>query len=104
MGEEAPMSDRADQAHGAAPRSPAPEVRRLGALVGLWGSEGHIVGDPPVPITGTDVYERLPGGFFLVHHVDFVIGEEPVRAIDIIGEHDPATDAILGGRTTTSAT
>jgi hypothetical protein len=90
------MSDRVEQAHTAAPRSPGPEIQRLGTLVGRWRSEGHIVGDTPVPITGTDVYEWLPGGFFLVHHVDVVIGEEPVRAIEIIGEHDPATDAILG--------
>jgi hypothetical protein len=90
------MSERADQPQGAARGSPGPEIRRLGALVGRWRSEGHIVGDAPVPITGTDVYEWLPGGFFLVHHVDVVIGEEPVRAIEIIGERDPATDPILG--------
>jgi hypothetical protein len=43
--------------------APSPEIRRLGALVGRWRSEGHIVGDPPVPITGTDIYEWLPGAF-----------------------------------------
>jgi hypothetical protein len=90
------MSDRVDQAHGAGPRSPGPEIRRLGALVGRWRSEGHIVGEAPIPITGTDAYEWLPGGFFLVHHVDVVIGEEPVQAIEIIGERDPATGAMLG--------
>jgi hypothetical protein len=67
---------------------------RLGALVGRWRSEGHIVGDPPVPITGTDTYEWLAGGFFLVHHVDVVVGDQPVQAIEIIGEHDPSTDSL----------
>jgi len=90
------MSDRRDQTHGSDPRSPGPEIRRLGALVGRWRSEGHVVGDPEVPIAGTDVYEWLPGGFFLIHHVDVDIGGEPVKAIEIIGERDPATNAILG--------
>ena len=73
--------------------APGPETRRLGALVGRWRSEGYIVGDARLPITGTDVYEWLPGGFFLVHHVDVVIGDQKVQAIEIIGEYDPATDS-----------
>jgi len=48
------------------------------------------VGEVPVPITGTDIYEWLPGGFFLLHRVDVVIGEQAVRAIELIGEYDPA--------------
>jgi Protein of unknown function (DUF1579) len=63
--------------------------------VGRWRSEGHVVGDHPVPITGTDIYEWLPGGFFLVHDVDVMIGEQPVKALELIGEYDPATDAFL---------
>jgi hypothetical protein len=61
--------------------------------VGRWRSEGHIVGDQPVPITGTDTYQWLPGSFFLVHHVDVVIGDQQVQAIELLGEHDPASDA-----------
>ena len=76
--------------------TPGPETRRLGALVGRWRSEGHIVGEPPVPIEGTDIYEWLPGGFFLIHHVDVVVGDQPVQAIEIIGEYDPATDSFTG--------
>src|SRR5215831_20891130 len=73
--------------------APGPETQRLGALVGRWRSEGHIVGEVPVPITGTDTYEWLAGGFFLVHHVDVVIGEQAVQAIELIGEYDPANDS-----------
>jgi hypothetical protein len=51
------------------------------------------VGEVPVSITGTDAYEWLAGGFFLVHHVDVVIGDQQVRALELIGEYDPATDA-----------
>src|SRR5512132_4419623 len=75
--------------HHAQPGDPAP-----GALVGRWRSEGHIVGDPPVPITGTDTYQWLPGGFFLLHHVDVVIGDQRLQAIELLGPYDPATDAV----------
>jgi Protein of unknown function (DUF1579) len=76
-------------------QAPGPEIRRLGALVGRWRSEGHIVGEVPIPITGTDIYEWLPGGFFLVHHVDVMIGDQRVQAIELI-EYDPTTDTFTG--------
>jgi Protein of unknown function (DUF1579) len=72
------------------------ETQQLDALVGRWRSEGHVIGDPPVPITGTDIYEWLPGNFFLVHHVDVVVGDRKVQALEIIGERDPATGDFIG--------
>jgi hypothetical protein len=74
-------------------REPGPEIERLGALVGRWRSNGHVVGEPAVPITGTDTYEWLDGGFFLVHHVDVVVGDRKVTALEVIGEYDPNTDS-----------
>ncbi len=71
--------------------APGPEIQRLGALAGRWRSEGHVGAEVPVPITGTDVYEWLPGGFFLVHRVDVVIGQQRVQALELVGEDDPAT-------------
>jgi Protein of unknown function (DUF1579) len=76
--------------------TPGPATRRLGALVGRWRSQGQVVGDPPVPITGTDIYDWLPGGFFLIHHVDVTVGDQEVQALEILGEHDPATDSFIG--------
>ena len=87
------MSESRDTRHRNSAPVPSPQTQRLGALVGRWRSEGHIVGDQPVPISGTDTYEWLPGGFFLVHHVDVVIGEQRVQALELIGPYDPATDA-----------
>ena len=89
------MSESHDTSHPNSAPTPSPETQRLGALVGRWRSEGHIVGDPAVPITGTDTYEWVPGGFFLVRHVDVMIGEQPVQALELIGEYDPATDTFL---------
>jgi hypothetical protein len=72
---------------------PGPEVQHLGALVGRWRTDGHIIADPPVPIAGSDTYEWLPGGFFLVHHVDVLVGEHAVQALEMIGDYDRTTDS-----------
>ena len=65
-----------------------PTARRLAPVVGRWRTEGHVVGDEPVPVTGSDVYEFAPGGHVLVHHVDVHVGATPVRALEIVGEPD----------------
>lgn len=54
-----------------------------------------MIGEPTIPVVGTDDYEVLPGGYFLVHHVDVTVGEHPVRAIEIIGEPDAASGGFL---------
>jgi Protein of unknown function (DUF1579) len=87
------MPQSRDTRHPNSAPAPSPQIQRLGALVGRWRSEGHIVGEVSVPITGTDIYEWLPGGFFLVHRVDVVIGQRPVQALELIGEYDPTTDS-----------
>src|SRR6266542_4431715 len=84
--------------------APDPEAQRLGAIVCRWRSEGHVVGSPPVPVTGTDVYEWAPGGFFLVHHVDVTVGDRPVRAIEIIGSVIPRAGPSSLAPTTTTDT
>jgi hypothetical protein len=73
--------------------SGAPE--RLSTIAGRWRTSGYVVGDPRVPVEGTDHYEVLPGGHFLVHHVDVTVGGQEVRAIEVIGEPDPDSDAYL---------
>jgi Protein of unknown function (DUF1579) len=87
------MLESRDTDHPNRAPTPSPQTQRLGALVGRWRSQGHIIDDPPVPIAGTDIYEWLPGGFFLVHHVDVVIGDQQVQALELIGPYDPASDA-----------
>ena len=76
---------------GTSARPPA----RLGAIAGRWRTEGMVLGDEPVPVRGTDTYELLPGGFYLVHWVDVTVGDQAVRAIEIIGERVAGTDAVL---------
>jgi hypothetical protein len=52
---------------------------RLHAIAGRWDTSGHVIGDPKIPVVGTDTYEVLAGGDFVVHHVDVTVGEQPVR-------------------------
>jgi hypothetical protein len=61
---------------------------RLHAIAGRWRTAGYVIGEPRLPVVGTDVYDVLAGGHFLVHHVDVTVGNQPVRAIEIIGEPD----------------
>jgi hypothetical protein len=58
----------------------------LAAIAGRWRTEGHVLDETNTPIVGTDTYEVLPGGFFLVHSVDVYVGDRMVEAIEIIGE------------------
>jgi hypothetical protein len=73
----------------------ATRSERLSAIVGRWKTSGYVIGDSRLPVEGSDIYDVLPGGHFLVHHIDVTVGEEKVRAIEIIGEPDPESDAYL---------
>jgi hypothetical protein len=72
-----------------------PRHERLSTIAGRWRTSGYVVGDPRVPVAGTDVYDVLRGGRFLVHRVDVTVGEQEVHAIEVIGEPDPDSDAYL---------
>ena len=61
---------------------------RLATIAGHWRTSGYVIGQPNVPVTGTDTYELVPGGHFLLHRVDVRVGEQQVQAIEVIGEPD----------------
>ncbi|AKB77421.1 lipolytic enzyme [Methanosarcina horonobensis HB-1 = JCM 15518] len=45
-----------------------------------------------VRICGTDIYEWLPGGFFLIHRVDVRMGDEEVKSVEVISyDHSSQT-------------
>ncbi len=78
----------AEKKNGNAKPKPSAAHKRLAALLGTWKTEGTTVASPDQPsvsIRGTDVYEWLPGEFFLVHHVDIQMGDAHHRAIEMIG-------------------
>jgi len=67
------------------------ETTALEPLIGTWTSSGRTVerpGEPSIELEGSDVYEWLPGGKFVVHHVDVRMGGEQVDVLEMIGERD----------------
>lgn len=70
-----------------------PALKRLDAFTGTWKTEGKIIAtdkSPAISIEGSDTYEWLPGGWFLLHRVDVRMGEQQIDSIEIIG-YDPST-------------
>jgi hypothetical protein len=68
-------------------------MRAWEPLIGTWASCGRTVGrpgEPPVEITGTDVYAWGPGRRFVLHTVDVRMGGEQVDVHEVIGEPDGA--------------
>jgi hypothetical protein len=65
----------------------------LEPLLGHWSTSGTVHDDGAVTarIAGTDVYRLLPGGSWIAHEVDVVVGEEHVLVHEVIGGHDTAT-------------
>jgi hypothetical protein len=79
------------------PARPGPEHRKLDVFVGKWINQGHTVardGVPPTEILTSDVYEWVPGGFFLIHTAYGRIGEHGVGGIEIIS-YDPAPGSYI---------
>lgn len=68
--------------------APGPEHARLAPFAGRWRTAGEVLAtdsSPALEIAGTDEYEWLPGGWFLLHRVDVRIGGERVQALEVIG-------------------
>jgi uncharacterized protein DUF1579 len=67
---------------------PGPEHKRLDVFIGRWINEGYTVETPEVPsvkITTSDVYEWMPGGFFVLHTAYGRIGNIDVGGTEILG-------------------
>jgi hypothetical protein len=72
---------------------PGPEHERLQVFIGKWLTVGETVagsGMPAVSIFASDVYEWMPGGFFVLHTAYGRIGDIDVGGTEIIG-FDPAS-------------
>lgn len=64
------------------------ERQDLNNFAGHWKTSGVIPASPESPaihISGTDIYEWLPGEFFLLHKADVMIGEERSQTFEVIG-------------------
>jgi hypothetical protein len=75
--------------------SPARGLRPLAAVIGRWQTSGSIFDahDAPIgTISGTDEYEWFPGGHWIVHRVDVLMGDDRTRALELIGSPSPDAD------------
>jgi hypothetical protein len=67
---------------------PGPEHKRLDVFIGKWMNEGQTIAGasaPAVSILTSDVYEWMPGGFFVLHTAYGRIGNMDVGGTEIIG-------------------
>ncbi|OAV46312.1 DUF1579 family protein [Lewinella sp. 4G2] len=65
-------------------------------LIGKWKTEGRILAtenSPEMKITGTDTYELILNGYFVLHKADVMMGKERSKTFEIIGL-DPQNDRI----------
>jgi hypothetical protein len=64
------------------------EYQHLDKFVGTWNTEGKIPATDKTSemiISGKDIYEWLPGKFFLLHKVDVLMGDSKNETFEIIG-------------------
>jgi hypothetical protein len=64
----------------------AAELSLLNRFAGNWDTTGTLITKSgTVNIAGTDHYAWLPGGHFLMHTVDVMMGEDRKQSVEIIG-------------------
>lgn len=64
------------------------EYQELSRFVGKWKTTGTIPASdasPEIKVSGSDTYEWLPGGFFLLHKVNVLLGDDKNETLEIIG-------------------
>lgn len=72
-------------------RARGPQHQALEVWVGRWINNGHTINEdrtPGLTITTSDVYEWVPGGFFVLHMAFGRAGEHSGGAVEIIGYED----------------
>lgn len=73
----------------------AAELQQLERFLGTWTVRGRQLAGPVGPaadIAGTESYEWLQGGQFLVHRFDARLGDDAAACIEITG-YDPPSGA-----------
>src|SRR5262249_4089848 len=74
-------------------RERSPELEQLNVFIGRWMTEGETVAEPGAPtvaIVASDIYQWLPGEYFVMHPAYGRIGAIAVGGVEIIG-FDPET-------------
>lgn len=67
-------------------------------LIGKWKTVGRILAtdnNTEMKIAGTDTYELILGGFFILHKADVMMGNERSQTLEIIGLDETDNHATL---------
>jgi hypothetical protein len=65
------------------------ETSKFARLIGVWNTTGQIVsGNKTLRLNGTDTYEFILGGNFILHKADVNMGSEKSETIEIISLDD----------------
>lgn len=75
---------------------PADAVRPFQPIIGRWRTSGSVLdeqGAVTAAIEGTDSYEWMVGGHWVIHRVDVLMGEDRAEVLELIGGHDADTDS-----------
>jgi len=67
------------------------QMKALSFLIGKWNTKGDIKAggkEPAIKIAGTDSYEWILNGAFILHKVDVMMGDNRTEAVEMIGEFD----------------
>ena len=65
---------------------------QLRFILGRWSSRGTVLdehGNETATIVGTDEYELMDGGQWIIHRVDVMMGDQRTVALELIGQPDP---------------
>lgn len=74
--------------------TPARHLETLAPIIGRWRSSGTVLdehGTVTANVSGTDIYRWLPGGHWIVHEVDVMMGEQRTQVLELIGGRDDGT-------------
>lgn len=73
---------------------PAEDLRAFEPIIGRWKTTGTVFdehGTATQMISGTDEYEWMAGGHWVIHRIDVMMGDQRSQGLEIIGDRDAAT-------------
>ena len=68
-----------------------PPLDHLRFILGRWRTTGSVLdesGNEVAAIAGSDAYELMHGGRWIIHRVDVLIGDQRTVALELIGQPD----------------
>ncbi|HEV2529076.1 MAG TPA: DUF1579 family protein [Thermomicrobiales bacterium] len=74
--------------------TPADPIESLRPIIGRWRTSGQELdadGNVVREISGTDAYEWMEGGRWVIHHIDVIMGDNHSQGMELIGTAVEAT-------------